>query len=190
MPRFNRLRAGTWVVVVGNNALYVPIMSSLSIKPFLLSTVISVTHARVFDIYPSLWSDGLITDFIFVRRLRLLGVYPGLLWDRALRSYRTAPQGRGGVSPGGQSEGLQCPARWGNKNTKLDEAPSNLALTPQSFCTDLSTPLAHRAENFTRPLLPGALLRNRVHVWGAQTPTPCGHRQMTDRLINGPRGTQ
>ena len=103
----------------------------------------------------------MLDDFICVRCLRLLGVYPGLLWDRALRSYRTAPQGRGGVSPGGQSEGLQCPARWGNKNTKLDEAPSNLALTPQSFCTDLSTPLAHRAENFTRPLLPGALLRNR-----------------------------
>ena len=79
-----------------------------------------------------------IYDFICVRRLRLLGVYPGLLWDRALRSYRTAPQIGGGcqsrcpgVSPGGQSEGLQCPARWGNKN-KLD-ASSNLALTPQSL---------------------------------------------------------
>ena len=64
-------------------------------------------------------------DFICVRRLRLLGVYPGLLWDRALRSYRTAPQGRGGVSPGGQPEGLQCPARWGSKNKV--ETSSNLA---------------------------------------------------------------
>ena len=68
-------------------------------------------------------------DFVCVRRLRLLGVYPGpgLLWDRALRIYRTAPQGRGDVSPGGQM-GLQCPARWEIKGSQCNRMYSLLLL--------------------------------------------------------------